>query len=88
MPKYVAIVDGSDDLWACRVPDFPGCKGGGSTPDDAIANAKSALRARVHSLLDEGGELPAPSRLDEIRATIKASGGSDGEAVYLWVWGR
>lgn len=88
MPRYVAIVDGKDDVWDCRVPDFDGVHGGGCTPDMAIADAESALRQVVCVMLDDGDQLPLPSRLNEVCAKIQAAGGVAGEAVYLWVWGR
>lgn len=41
---YVGILDGSGDVWGVRIPDVPGCHGGGATPEEAIADAISALR--------------------------------------------
>ena len=88
MPRYVAIVDGKDNAWGCRVPDFAGVHGGGCTPDMAISEAKSSLRQAVRVMLDKGDLLPLPSKLPDVRAKIQAAGGAAGEAVYLWVWGK
>ncbi len=44
MPYYVGILDGAKDAWGIRIPDVPGCHGGGATPEAAIADAISALR--------------------------------------------
>src|ERR1700730_1969231 len=44
MAQYVGILDGSKDVWGVRIPDVPGCHGGGATPEAAIADAISALR--------------------------------------------
>lgn len=44
MTHYVGILDGADDVWGVRVPDLPGCHGGGASPDEAIADATSAVR--------------------------------------------
>ncbi len=41
---YVGILDGSGDVWGVRIPDVPGCHGGGATPEAAIEDAISALR--------------------------------------------
>jgi predicted RNase H-like HicB family nuclease len=41
---YVGILDGSDDAWGVRIPDCPGCHGGGTKPDATISDAISALR--------------------------------------------
>jgi hypothetical protein len=40
---YVGILDGAGDVWGVRIPDVPGCHGGGPTPEAAIADAISAL---------------------------------------------
>lgn len=42
MTYYIGIVDGKDDVWGVRIPDLPGCLGGGPTADAAIADATSA----------------------------------------------
>ncbi|OIR02391.1 hypothetical protein GALL_155490 [mine drainage metagenome] len=39
---YYGILDGTDDVWGVRIPDLPGCHGGGETPDAAMADAMSA----------------------------------------------
>jgi len=43
MAFFVGIVDGHEDVWGVRIPDVPGCLGGGATPEDAIRDAISAL---------------------------------------------
>ncbi len=43
MTMYVGILDGKGDVWGVRIPDVPGCYGGGPTPEAAIADAASAL---------------------------------------------
>lgn len=44
MANYVGILDGGDDVWGVRIPDVPGCHGGGATPEAALSDAISALR--------------------------------------------
>ena len=45
MTYYVGILDvGADGAWGVRIPDVPGCHGGGATPEAAVADAISALR--------------------------------------------
>lgn len=44
MTHYVGILDGAGDVWGVRVPDLPGCHGGGATPEAAIIDATSAVR--------------------------------------------
>lgn len=49
--QYVGILDGKGSVWGVRIPDVPGCHGGGSTPEEALADAIGALR-EVASHLD------------------------------------
>ncbi len=44
MVYYGGILAGSADVWGMRIPDCPGCHGGGPSPDAAISGAISALR--------------------------------------------
>lgn len=44
MISLVGILDGAGDVWGVRIPDVPGCCGGGGTPEAAIQDAISALR--------------------------------------------
>jgi len=39
---YYGILDGQGDVWGVRIPDLPGCHGGGSTPEAAMSDAMSA----------------------------------------------
>ena len=41
---YIAIMEGAADVWSLRVPDLPGCFGGGPTAEEAIADTISAAR--------------------------------------------
>src|SRR5262245_35204519 len=66
MTYYVAILDGGKDVWGVRLPDFPGCHGGGPTPDAAIADATSALREFAALMVADGEQIPTARRLDEL----------------------
>lgn len=45
MTYYLGILDvGANGAWGVRIPDVPGCHGGGATPAEAIEDATSALR--------------------------------------------
>ena len=39
MTYYVGVLDGGGEVWGVRIPDIPGCVGGGKTPEAAIADA-------------------------------------------------
>ena len=62
MTYYVGILDGKKNVWGVRVPDVPGCFGGGASPDAAIADAIQALRNFASD-----GPLPPARRMDLIR---------------------
>ena len=75
MSYYVAILDGGKDVWGVRFPDFPGCHGGGSTPDAAIADATSALREFAALMVADGERIPRARRLDELEPDERPSHG-------------
>lgn len=70
MTHYVRILEGSGDVWGVRIPDIPGCVGGGPTAEAAIADAAEALREVVAHKVVGGFSAPEPSTL----AVIIASG--------------
>jgi predicted RNase H-like HicB family nuclease len=58
MTHYVGILDGADDVWGVRVPDLPGCHGGGASPEEAIADTTSAVREWAEARMAK--HLPLP----------------------------
>jgi len=68
MPYYVGILDGAKDVWGVRMPDVPGCHGGGATPEAAIADAISALREFASHQASKGVALKSPRRVQAIIA--------------------
>ena len=67
MAQYVGILDGAGDVWGVRIPDFPGCNGGGPTAEDALKDAINALREVAAHYVSEGRAVPSPRTMDEIR---------------------
>jgi predicted RNase H-like HicB family nuclease len=76
-------VDGDGSTWGVRIPDFPGCHGGGATPAEAIADATRALREFAADMVADGEAIPAPRDWNEIRAEIEAQGEPWGGTVYI-----
>jgi predicted RNase H-like HicB family nuclease len=70
--QYVGILDGKGTVWGVRIPDFPGCHGGGTTPEAALADAISALRETAADYADNDIAVPAPRGLDELRRDKEA----------------
>jgi predicted RNase H-like HicB family nuclease len=66
VPHYVGILDGSGDTWGVRIPDLPGCHGGGETAEAAIADAISAAREWAEHRNAKGAVMPASRPLRQI----------------------
>jgi len=69
MANYIAIVhkDPKSDF-GVSFPDFPGCITAGRNIDDAKDMAQEALTLHIHGMIDDGDQLPVPSKLEEIMA--------------------
>ncbi len=66
MAQYVGILDGAKDVWGIRIPDFPGCHGGGSTPEAALADAIGALQEFAAHQLAQGREISSPRSMQDV----------------------
>ncbi len=58
--------DGSGKAWGVRIPDLPGCYGGGATPEAAIADAMSAAREWIGRRQTKGEAPPKPRTIAQI----------------------
>ena len=67
MANYIAIVhkDAKSDF-GVSFPDFPGCITAGKNIDEAKDMAQEALTLHIKGMLEDGDQLPVPSRLEEI----------------------
>ena len=67
MANYIAIVhkDTKSDF-GVSFPDFPGCITAGKNIDEAKDMAQEALTLHIQGMLEDGEQLPSPSRLEEI----------------------
>ncbi|TIM46849.1 type II toxin-antitoxin system HicB family antitoxin [Mesorhizobium sp.] len=66
MTHYVGILDGADDVWGVGVPDLPGCHGGGASPDEAIADATSAVREWAEARMAKHLPLPDARKVADL----------------------
>lgn len=64
---YYGILDGSGEVWGVRIPDLPGCHGGGATAAAAIADALTAAAEWIGD-----GEAPQPRPMLEVIALAEA----------------
>ncbi|MFX0203692.1 MAG: type II toxin-antitoxin system HicB family antitoxin, partial [Candidatus Hodarchaeota archaeon] len=49
-------------------PDFPGCITAGRNIDEAKDMAQEALTLHIQGMIEDGAQLPVPSKLEEIMA--------------------
>ena len=66
MANYVGILDGGGKAWGVRIPDLPGCYGGGATPDAAMQDAMSAAREWITHRAAKGQDAPRPRTLAQV----------------------
>jgi predicted RNase H-like HicB family nuclease len=83
MVRYVGVLDGSGDNWGVRVPDLPGCHGGGDTAEAAIADAISAVREWAEHRKAKGGAMPAPRPVGQILRDDELDVGAGETAVMI-----
>ncbi|OGA54702.1 MAG: hypothetical protein A3G24_10195 [Betaproteobacteria bacterium RIFCSPLOWO2_12_FULL_62_13] len=62
MDRYEIIIYWSDDdqAFVADVPELPGCVAHGSTHEEALGNAKEAMRLWIESARADGQPVPAP----------------------------
>jgi predicted RNase H-like HicB family nuclease len=67
MANYIAVVhkDPKSDF-GVSFPDFPGCIAAGSTIDVAKDMAHDALSLHIKGMREDGDNIPAPSKLEDI----------------------
>jgi predicted RNase H-like HicB family nuclease len=56
--RQVVIYPGEDGYWVAECPSLPGCVSQGSTREEAISNAREAIREYIAAL--EEDHLPVP----------------------------
>jgi predicted RNase H-like HicB family nuclease len=77
--RYPIAIEPGDATTAFGVvvPDLPGCFSAGDTLDEALSNASEAIALWIETVLDDGGTVPAPGRLETHRANPEFAG---------WIW--
>ena len=83
MSHYVGILDGSAGTWGVRIPDLPGCRGGGDTPEAAIADAVSAAREWAEHRTARGAAMPVARPLRQIIRDGEVDGRAGETAVMI-----
>ncbi len=83
MTYYVGVLDGGGEVRGVRIPDIPGCVGGGATPEAAIADAAEALRDVLAHKREGEFPAPPPSTLTEIVASGEIAEGESAVMIPL-----
>ena len=68
--KYPVLVDGDDGAYGVVFPDLPGCVAMGATVDEALINAKDAVRDWVESMGAHGQRIPDPSDPETVEVML------------------
>ena len=67
MANYIAILHKETKSdFGVSFPDFPGCITAGKNIDEAKDMAQEALTLHIQGILQDGEQLPVPSRLEDI----------------------
>ncbi len=74
MANYIAIVhkDSKSDF-GVSFPDLPGCVTAGQSVDEAKDMAQEALDLHIQGMIEDGDQLPTPSKLENLMADINYS---------------
>jgi predicted RNase H-like HicB family nuclease len=83
MTNYIGILDGKAKAWGVRIPDLPGCYGGGATPEAAIADAMSAAREWLGHREARGEAAPKPRSMTQIFKAGEADAAAGEAAVII-----
>ncbi|MFH1966020.1 MAG: type II toxin-antitoxin system HicB family antitoxin [Acidobacteriota bacterium] len=69
MANYIAIVhkDSRSDF-GVSFPDFPGCISAGQSVDEAKDMAQESLALHMQGMIEDGDQLPTPSKLEDLMA--------------------
>jgi predicted RNase H-like HicB family nuclease len=67
MANYIAVVHkGPKSDFGVSFPDFPGCITAGSSIDEAKDMAHDALSLHIKGMVEDGENIPTPSKLEDI----------------------
>ena len=70
---FFGIVDRGNGIWGVRIPDLPGCHGGGRFLDEAVEDVTSAAADWVEHQIKNGRTIPRPSTVEAIEPLSDAN---------------
>ena len=57
------LAEADGDGFAAVVPELPGCRSDGDTPEQALANAYDAVACWIEAAEETGRAVPTPARI-------------------------
>ncbi|MBR1724783.1 MAG: type II toxin-antitoxin system HicB family antitoxin [Ruminococcus sp.] len=64
---FPAIFDYADDGISIEFPDLPGCLPCASSVDEAVANAKEAMKLHLYGMEEDGEDIPEATPVNKIK---------------------
>jgi predicted RNase H-like HicB family nuclease len=84
MDGYIALVlRQPGGGYRAVVPDVDGCRAEGKSVDEALANARSEIKAHAVRLARNGGSLPAPRPASDVAALSAKHGAVAGACIHV-----
>jgi predicted RNase H-like HicB family nuclease len=65
MRKFLIVIEKAGANFSAYSPDLPGCVATGGTPQETVANMRSAIQLHVEGLREDGQPIPEPSTMAE-----------------------
>lgn len=65
---YPAVFDYAEDGISIEFPDLPGCLPCADTTEDAVKNAKEAMKLHIYGMEQDGDEIPEPTPIEKLKA--------------------
>jgi predicted RNase H-like HicB family nuclease len=60
--KLRPLTEAEGGGWLAEVPDLPGCRSDGETPQEAVDSVQDAIACWIEAAAEDGRPVPAPSR--------------------------
>ncbi len=71
----IAIEPGDEKhAYGVIVPDIPGCFSAGDTLEEAFLNAREAITFHIEGMIEDGEEIPRPTKLENHRKNKELKG--------------
>jgi len=73
MRYQVILVPGEDGYVVAECPSLPGCMSQGATREEALRNIREAMELWLETEQENGGNAPAPVKIDIEEVDVKAA---------------